>query len=341
MSGSWPISVTSDGAVHLGPKVVVDGFRRSAPIRVQSHAHDDHLTHFNRSKARQDILTLAGTRDLLIARYNADLPNRVNLLAIPLGDSWQGIELVPNGHMLGSCQTEVTLPDGTRLGYSGDFSWPIERVIAVDYLVIDSTYGSPESIRTYTQGQAEVEFVGLVLDGVRQGQRVCVKSHPGTLQRGLSALHGRVDVPIIVSPRCKRESDVYRQYGYIFNDVLVSEGIHKDTVTAGARIYVRFLGPGDGGRSQVPDDARFIVTSGFMSSGNRIVQEYGDGRSFQVAMSDHADFNGTIEYVKATRAERVLVDNSRSGNAELLASILRSDLGVRALADVSAPEPWW
>lgn len=339
---SWPVTVSRDGAVHLGPEIVADGFRRSAPVRVQTHVHHDHMTNFNRSKARQDIVALTGTVDLLVARLDADLPERTNVHGVEPGGTWRGVELRSSGHMLGAAQVSTTLGDGTRVGYSGDFSWPLEAAIQVDYLVVDATYGNPQSVRRYTQGQAEESFVALVNDAVTAGRRVYVKSHPGTLQRAISAMHDRCPVPLIASTKSVLELDVYRRHGYVFPEVLCSDGVHQDRIIAGCDSYVRFLGPGDGGRSLAPDDAVFIVTSGFMSArgGDDPVLEHCVGRSYQVALSDHADFEGTLEYVAATGASCVLVDNSRGGNGESLAANIRSELGLRASAELVEPEPW-
>ena len=59
------------------------------------------------------------------------------------------------------CQVEVELPDGKRVGYSGDFGWPLNDVIKVDALVLDATYGNPQSEVNYTQSEADEAFIGL------------------------------------------------------------------------------------------------------------------------------------------------------------------------------------
>ena len=61
--------------------------------------------------------------------------------------------------MLGAVQVLVELEDGTRVGYSGDFQWPIEDVIQVDALVVDSTYGKPANVRKFTQGECEERLI--------------------------------------------------------------------------------------------------------------------------------------------------------------------------------------
>jgi Cft2 family RNA processing exonuclease len=50
-----------------------------------------------------------------------------------------------------------------------------------------------------------------------------------------------------------------------------------------------------------------------------------------VALSDHSDFDGLIEYVKRSKPKRVITDNFRS-NGESLAREINRQLGIRAVA---------
>jgi Cft2 family RNA processing exonuclease len=250
------------------------------------------------------------------------------------------VTLVDSGHLLGSAQTVVSLADGTLLGYSGDFSWPLERVIQCDYLVVDGTYGSSASTRKFAQGEAEEDLVQLVRLHIGRGRRVYIKVHPGTLQRVLGALCDRIPAPMLIGPRAASESLVYAAHGHVFGDLVVSDTVRTDRDRAGTAAYVRLLGPGEGGRSVVPSDAVFIVASGFRVTGDSPVVEHLEGRSYQIGLSDHADFEQTLTYVAETGAQRVLVDNSRGGNGEALAASVRYELQVGARADLSEPEDW-
>ena len=49
-----------------------------------------------------------------------------------------------------------------------------------------------------------------------------------------------------------------------------------------------------------------------------------------VALSDHADFEGTIEYVKGTGAKRVMLDR-RNGHPDELADELRAAANVEII----------
>ena len=132
------------------------------------------MADFERSKGIQDLLLTPETFALLVAERNADLEYRTNLHRVDrgttrnLGDGSR-LTLLPSDHMLGACQVALELESGLRIGYSGDFSWPLDSVIEVDELVVDSTYGSPESIRQYTQDEAEQCLIGLVCERLRHG----------------------------------------------------------------------------------------------------------------------------------------------------------------------------
>ena len=167
---NYPIEVYASGAISLGHNVCCDGFLSEASLRVQTHLHSDHMRQFDTSKGMQDIVLSEPTRQLLICEYNADLPHRNNIRGLP-ESQWHEADgsdvlLLSSGHMLGAVQVLVVIPDQMRLGYSGDFRWPLSQVIEVDALVVDSTYGSPESVREFTQGECEERLTSLVHRGV-------------------------------------------------------------------------------------------------------------------------------------------------------------------------------
>jgi len=59
-------------------------------------------------------------------------------------------------------------------------------------------------------------------------------------------------------------------------------------------------------------------------------RQIGD-REHLVALSDHSDFDGLIEYVKRSKAKQVITDNYRS-NGDALAREISKRLGVSAVA---------
>lgn len=337
----YPVDVHRTGAVILGPDIVCDGFVRDRLARVQTHIHTDHLAGFESSKGVQDIVLSPATRALLCAELNADLPYRTNLKAVeceqPLRVGGSMVSLYSSGHMLGAVQVQVELPGGLRVGYSGDFAWPLERVIEVDALVVDSTYGKPTSIRKYSQSDCEDELVSLVSQRVSHGP-VYLTAHRGTLHRALSVLSGAVRYPVIGSKMVQREVEVFRLFGYAI-DELLTDGTAEAAAAIGEGRYIRVFGPKDKWPIDPPAGVTVVRISAFFSQPDQAVVEFSN-RAYAVALSDHADFNGTLAYIHATGAKYVVTDNTRGFGVDLALAI-KSRLGVEAEPSSNLDNPNW
>jgi putative mRNA 3-end processing factor len=299
------------------------------------------MSGFATSKGLQDIYLTQPTLHLLIAEFNADLSVRDNLIPIELGRARflksSALTLLPSDHMLGSAQVFVELKDGYRVGYSGDFQWPLGETIKVDELVIDSTYGSPESVRQFSQEEAETALLNIANEKLRHGP-LHIKAHRGTLHRGLQVLSEIGNCPIIASKRLCCEIEVYRKFGYPIGTVL--QPGHEDSADAlKSGRFMRFYGTGDQFPVQ-PQSGTTITLSAFMTDPTSPLMEYTD-RALNIALSNHADFNGTLEYIRATGAKRVVTDNARGGHAVGLANEIRHRLGIEAEpSDLESSHEW-
>ena len=310
---NYPIEVYASGVISLGEEVCCDGFLSGANSRVQSHLHSDHMDHFDTSKGMQEIILSVPTHQLLICENNADLPYRRNVKGIP-EYQWQDargsrISLMPSGHMLGAVQVLVVTSDGMRLGYSGDFRWPLSRVIQVDALVVDSTYGSPQSVREFTQGECEQQLISLVSRALNGGP-VYLRAHRGTIERALELISTEVNCPIVASPRLCNTADIYRQHGYTIDNMINAESPEGLEISQ-AQHVIQVYSTGDG-EPYVKQNGTTIVLSAFASHNTKPVTEFSE-KSFSVALSNHADFEGTLAYIEATGAEFVVTDNTRHG----------------------------
>jgi putative mRNA 3-end processing factor len=341
MKNKYPVEVSPSGAVILGHRISCDGFHRDYRVRVQTHVHSDHMDSFETSKGLQNIFMSEPTRQLLIAEFDAELPYRENIFVMEMGvpctaeDSQ--ICLLRSGHMLGAVQVGVQVRSGLRLGYSGDFQWPLDDVIKVDALVVDSTYGSPARKREYSQAEADSRFLALVLRQLKRGP-VHVNAHRGTLQRGLQVLSGQIDCSLVASARLCSEVEVYREHGYSIAPIAqANTGPGKVALKEGK--YIRVYGMGD----QLPVEigkATMITLSAYMSRPDDPVMEFSDC-SYSVALSNHADFTGTIEYIRATGAQYVVTDNTRGGHAVELAQEVMRLLGIPACPSSAAWSHEW
>lgn len=340
MKDSYHIDVFPSGTVVLGDRISCDGFHRDYEVRVQTHVHSDHMDNFDTSKGSQNIFMSEATRKLLVCEFNADLPYRENVHALDLGVPRlvgdHQVTLLYSGHMLGSVQVAVQLANGMRLGYSGDFRWPLEEVIEVDALVIDSTYGSPERKREYTQELAEERFLNLVHGRLMRGP-VYIKAHRGNIQRALQILTGQVNCPLLGSARLCSEADVYREHGYAIGGICLFKSDEGRSHLKSGR-FIRFYGTGDEFPIQISKGST-ITLSAYMSRPDDPVMEYSDC-SFSVALSNHADFLGTLDYIKATKAKYVVTDNTRGHAAELALEVTRR-LGIPARPSTTTYSREW
>jgi len=334
------VDVFDNGTVRLGSKTVCDGYAGGYPFRVQTHIHDDHMGEFDKSKGFQDLFMSPETRALLIAEQNADLTYRDNLIPIRRGveyalDDGSSLTLLPSGHMLGSCQVALELPDGVRCGYSGDFSWPLDQVMQVDELVVDSTYGSPASVRRYTQNEAESCLLEIVCQRLRHGS-VHVKAYRGTVERVLHVLAGNVDVPILASGRLIREVEVYQSHGFAVGalEALDSEAAR---LALRERSYVRLYSKGDRFGNELVEGTT-VACSAYMVGTDHPLLKFSE-RAYRVALSNHADFEGTLAYVKATGAGTVVTDNTRNHGIDLAIAINAHLEGVHAQPSTNPPAP--
>jgi putative mRNA 3-end processing factor len=287
------------------------------------------MNHFNSSKHFQTLIMSEATRSLLEVRH-ADISYSTNIISHPINGTYEYdglmIEFKSSSHMLGAVQVAVITQAGDRLGYSGDFSWPLEDVIKVESLVVDSTYGSPDAVRHYSQEDANDFFREIVVQKIKSGP-IIIKGHRGTLYRAFELLDGLVQCPIIASRKKINEAKVCEKYGYCICPLMELElpdvrKLRKE----GSYIELRYIG------EQVLYDRGDITIVNLTASwvhGVNPFLELSDS-SYQIAISDHADFNETLEYVRETGARDVLTDSIRGNHASELAIAITKKLGIKA-----------
>lgn len=328
------VRISQKGAILLGDQISCDGFVDNKGYRVQTHVHEDHLRSFNTSLGYQKgIFLTRPTRDLIATvKNNPALHSRNNVHVIEVGVSKQidgfEIEFLDSSHMLGAVQVAVDYDGGPRLGYSGDFSWPLDKIIQVEVLVLDSTYGAPESIRGFSQSTIEERLLELVSEYLTKNP-VIVSSHRGTIQRAMHCINSNINVPLIVSKRLLKEIRIFNQYGYGLTNYYTPLSEEGQEVLESQR-YVRFYGTGD----ILPCDISGLTAISLGAVFGRLPDPVLDlgNNAFKLAYSTHADFAETVEYVRATNAKKVFTDPTRASfeSASSLASEIKRRLNIEA-----------
>jgi len=346
-----PVDVLGSEAVILGDDITCDGFHRDRRVRIQTHAHEDHLNEFATSKSGIVVLTKPTLK--LLEYKHCDLPYRPSVHALEYREvivlHQHEIELYSSNHILGAAQTKVTTPEKIKIGYSGDFGWPIDDVIEVDVLVVDATYGVPSQMsRTYTQEEAQQEFINLTRSSLQRGA-VHICASLGPMQRALYSLETEEisnSIRIIANKHVKYIVDVHKEFGLPMPNITCDNTPEaKEAIQSGN--YIR-LHNTYGVMNDGLVDGDVIQLTRYRVDGQHPVVQLADNR-FRVGFSNHADFNQTIEYVCATGAQMVVTDcvraskgsNDESNKAVQLADSIRRELGIEAFSASGQTDMSW
>jgi putative mRNA 3-end processing factor len=324
--------VTQRGAVLLGDSVACDAFDETRPLRVVTHAHADHLIGLRQSLRNcEKVLMTAATRDL-IGVVNGSLPlddGSVELLDYGETVEYGGerVTLVKADHILGAAQVLVEDADGNKVAYTGDFRVDgTEPLFGCDVLVVEATYGSPWFKRAFKVDVREL-LVSMVEKKLRDGT-VYVFGYHGKLQEVMQILRrADVSVPFVMPERVFNVSKICEAHGMRLGGLTRSTEKEGKELLDGDLPCVAFYHMNT--RKKVGLDSSRICVSGweFRSPCRQI----GD-REHLIALSDHSDFSGLLEYVRRSMPKRVVTDNYRVSHGITLAREISKRLGIPAIA---------
>ena len=328
--------VTKSGAVLLGDSVACDAFDGSRPLRIVTHAHADHLGGLRKSlKCCEKVLMTEATRDLAATLNESlklrDAPIETVECGKTISYGEERITLVKADHILGAAQVVVEDAGGIRIAYTGDFRIDGTPVVECDVLVVEATYGSPSCRRNFDVDVREL-LVSMIEKRLRGGA-VYVFGYHGKLQEVMQILRDAdVSVPFVMPERVYHVTKVCEQHGMRLGCLSLSTEKEGHELLDGNLPCVAFYHMNS--RQHVGlRNARICVSGWEFHSPCR---QIGD-REHLVALSDHSDFDGLIEYVKRSRAKQVITDNYRVSHGAVLAKEISKRLGVSAVAMPRSP----
>ena len=315
----------------LGKYVACDAFEETRPLRVVTHAHSDHLLGLRQSLMQCDISVMTpATRDLIDVLMGPLFLMMGNVKSLDYDEPFtfgdETLELHYADHILGTAQVLVKDAEETRILYTSDFRIRGTPVIEADTLVIEATYGSPSRVRKFGE-RVEDLLVSLVETGLKQGP-VFVFSYHGKLQETMQVLHeAGVKVPFVMPERVFHVSKICERYGMRLGRSLLSTSEQGKAILEDGGPCVAFYHIGS--RKRVGEGAFRVSVSGWEFTS--ACRQVGD-REYVLALSDHSDFNGLLQYVEQSKPKLVVTDNSRVGDAEALAREIQKRLGINAVA---------
>ena len=334
------IKFIKDGGIVLGRNFTCDGFywdeddyESSPKYRIQTHAHEDHMAQFERSKRFQNkgIICTNPTKDLLVMKRKGNLSIFNGFITLENNEKKEIgneiLEVRDANHIIGTIQVKVTLSDGKSIGYSSDFYWPCDP-IKVDELVVDSTYGDPKSIMKYNPADIEKQFVEIAL---APNKTQIVMGHRGRIQYCLSnLLYGNCNKPIYATQNVRDTCKVYEKYGFPMPEIRKLED--ETSIEEIEKIpSLVFMHSSEWRQFPWYNEYTKIILSAYMQRNQSGITEHSDG-GFTIPITDHADFLGTLNYIKATGARIVYPYGNDGGNSIALARYINEEMeGVDAV----------
>ena len=324
-------TVTERGAIILGKNVACDAHNENTPLRVVTHAHADHMEGLQKSlRTCEKTLMTKATKDLIDVMRGPLFLMSGYVETLDYGKTIQydeeNITFFKADHILGAAQVLIEDAEGKRIAFTGDFRIDATPVLEADILVMEATYGSPACRRSFGVDLKDL-LVSLVEKGLKQGI-VYVFGYHGKLQEVMQILHdAKINVPFVMSERVFHVSKVCEKHGMHLGRLLLSTENEARNLLGKNAPCVAFY---------------HMNTAGTIGKGNFRIYVSGwefdqpcrekSNREYIIALSDHSDFEGLMEYVRRSKPSLVITDNFRVGHAETLAREIRKRFGIPATA---------
>ncbi|MCS7124904.1 MAG: MBL fold metallo-hydrolase [Candidatus Bathyarchaeota archaeon] len=324
-------TITDKGAVLLGKSLACDAFEESRLLRVITHAHADHMIGLQQSLHNcEKVLMTKATKDLIDVMRSPLFLMGGCVETLDYGKTVrygeESITLFPADHILGASQVLVEDSEGTRIVYTGDFRLEKTPVLDADVLVMEATYGSPSCRRPFHQDVKEM-LVSVVKEGLKRGA-VYVFGYHGKLQEVMQILHeAGLKAPFLAPERVFQVSKICERHGMRIGRLYRVEEKEFGSMLERNQPCVAFYHMGS--RGKVGSGGFCVYVSGWeFNAPCRQIAE----KEYIIALSDHSDFDGLMEYVRRSKPKFVITDNFRVGYAETLARYIRKRFNVSAVA---------
>jgi len=315
------MNILWDGTVCLedgGRRLYMDP-KRKRPAAVVTHAHLDHLA--------EGAAMTPQTADIMRARIpHADFCP----LVLPFGKNADiegfDVMLAEAGHVLGSAMVSV----GDML-YTGDFDTFTGITCGAaaprkcQTLVVEATYGDPRFVLPDQEGVV-ADLLSWMEDCLERGPVILGAYEFGKAQ-DLVALAMSLRVPVVVSDQIASICDVYRRHGVNLECTSLSraspELLGSPHVLVISRKELKHPVAGHV-RGLRRNGASSAYISGWTAFWNFCASHDIDA---QFPFSNHADFNGIMEFVEGCSPREVLTVH---GSCESLAGEITKRLGIEA-----------
>lgn len=256
-----------------------------------SHAHSDHT---NRAKRGASILASLETKELIMARKG---------IKIELSEKPVNIDLLDSGHILGSKQLFIDSPEfGYSVVYTGDYQMqesPTARKIEVkqaDVAILDSTYPDPNMV--FEDRSEVIDTIQYYVNNKVERGIVIFGAYSLGKAQELVKIMNEIGIVPAVSKGISKLNSVYNKFGITLDYASVYESEQKfDSL-----IKNNFVGIVETQRlNELGAKLSAIYNKRvFTAVATGWAKSYKFGTDVQFALSDHADFKQSLDYLQRT-----------------------------------------
>jgi Cft2 family RNA processing exonuclease len=308
---------TREGVVRFDPHTR----RNRAGTVFISHAHGDHIRGLN---SNIEGYVTAGTKDILFKKKNTTIVSNLNTLSYGEKVVINGLQVTAHnsGHILGSSLYEIKNQESTIV-YTGDINCrdmlttTAAKVIPCDVLILETTYGKPFYVFPRLT-DVHARILNWTIDEIRKKRVPTFKVYPvGKAQEIVKLINRFTNIPVITSHDVAKINEVYNKNGVklIYTDATSDMGKKLFKQPCVQVISTHEPPP-------ILNRCAYAVATGWALKFTQ--------RSADVAfpLSNHADFNQLVNYVKRSQAKEVYTIH---GFKEDFAKCISRKLGIKAM----------
>ncbi|UCH37006.1 MAG: hypothetical protein JSV76_04775 [Candidatus Bathyarchaeota archaeon] len=287
-----------------------------------SHAHGDHVRGLN---SHVEGYITAETRDILLKREKAPVVNNLKTLRYSETVSINGLQITAHnsGHILGSSLYEIKSQESTIV-YTGDINYRdmlttiAAEVIPCDVLILETTYGKP----FYTFPSLidiHARILNWVIREIQKNRVPTFKVYSvGKAQEIIKLFNKFTNIPVITSHTIAKINEVYNANGVelTYTDASTETGKQLSKLPC-VQVISTHETP------SIINRCSFAVATGWALNGGHISTDAA------FPLSNHADFDQLVEYVKSSQAKLVYTIH---GFKDGFAQDISRKLGVSARA---------
>ncbi len=256
-----------------------------------SHAHSDHTYGFSLNK--NEKYTTPETREI----YEKIKGKKVyNVKEVPIGGRVKiddvEIKFLNAGHILGSAQFKVSTPEKTIL-YTGDINC-VDTLITkaaepeeCDELIIEATYGSPFYVFP-ERNKVYSEMVKWAIKKIDEGKIPVFKAYAiGKSQEIVKLFNIYTNIPVVCDFKVAKVNKAYLKS----NVMLAYREDFENNIKKETLVYVS--------PNPIINEEKFVkaIVTGWALN---LTED-------AFPLSNHADFNQLINYIKEVKAKKVYV----------------------------------